>query len=170
MTYTETEEANVVFFAEAEDIETMTVNTGAYVQVRCSNKAGGYAAEDAAIVTLKAGTYTITAASYASASTTFVFKAGDKEVLSHTGSGGWSEGKSDAFTLTADAVLTVKGGTKDYALDYLYIQSADGGTTGISNVNAERNNGAVYNLSGQKVNGSLKKGLYIINGKKVIVK
>jgi len=43
-------------------------------------------------------------------------------------------------------------------------------TTGISNVAVETaNNGAVYNLNGQKVMKA-QKGLYIINGKKVVVK
>jgi len=46
----------------------------------------------------------------------------------------------------------------------------DNPTTGISNVVVETvNNGAIYNLSGQKVSKA-QKGLYIINGKKMVVK
>ena len=35
-------------------------------------------------------------------------------------------------------------------------------------MNAQQEN--VYNLSGQKINNQLKKGIYIVNGKKVVVK
>ncbi|MBQ6210426.1 MAG: hypothetical protein IJK42_11755 [Prevotella sp.] len=44
--------------------------------------------------------------------------------------------------------------------------------TGINQVStvAESNDGKVYNLNGQQVSGSLTKGIYIVNGKKVLVK
>lgn len=42
-------------------------------------------------------------------------------------------------------------------------------TTGIEAVAAEKSNGEVYNLNGQRVNAP-QKGLYIVNGKKVVVK
>ena len=42
-------------------------------------------------------------------------------------------------------------------------------TTGIENVNAESNNGAIYNLQGVRVNGAVK-GMFIQNGKKYVVK
>lgn len=45
----------------------------------------------------------------------------------------------------------------------------DGETTGIDNIDGTQIDGTFYNLQGQKVNNP-KKGLYIINGKKVIVK
>ena len=40
-------------------------------------------------------------------------------------------------------------------------------TTGITNVKANADSNAIFNLNGQKVNKA-QKGLYIINGKKVI--
>lgn len=45
------------------------------------------------------------------------------------------------------------------------------GTTGILNVDAEGNiyEGQIYNLAGQRVNMT-QKGLYIVNGKKVLIK
>ena len=54
-----------------------------------------------------------------------------------------------------------------YAINYLAPA-----TDGISETVVERRfeDGAVYNLRGQKVTGTLKKGLYIINGKKVVIK
>ena len=41
--------------------------------------------------------------------------------------------------------------------------------TGISNIASDRLNGTIYNLNGQKMDKAVK-GLYIINGKKVVVK
>ena len=46
------------------------------------------------------------------------------------------------------------------------------GTTGIESIGeAELNNGAIYNLQGVRVDANkLTKGIYIINGKKVLIK
>ena len=51
----------------------------------------------------------------------------------------------------------------------LFSSFADG-TTGISRIAAEDGNDTWYNLSGQRISTPTKKGLYIKNGKKVIVK
>ena len=50
--------------------------------------------------------------------------------------------------------------------------TTDGETTGISEMKNARQfeDGAIYNLRGQKVSGTLKPGLYIMNGKKIVVK
>ena len=46
--------------------------------------------------------------------------------------------------------------------------SLNGVTTGISNIKAETiNDGAVYNVAGQRVN-KLSKGINIVNGKKIV--
>ena len=50
------------------------------------------------------------------------------------------------------------------------LNGLDGGTTGISRIAAEDGNDTWYNLSGQRISTPTKKGLYIKNGKKVIVK
>ena len=42
--------------------------------------------------------------------------------------------------------------------------------TGINSINAENADNAIYTLQGVKVNGNAAKGLYIKNGKKVVVK
>ena len=46
----------------------------------------------------------------------------------------------------------------------------DGNATAIDNVsvNGNENGSEVYDLSGRRVNAQLKKGIYIINGKKVM--
>ena len=45
-----------------------------------------------------------------------------------------------------------------------------GATTGINEVNTGVNTGAIFNLNGVRVNNMTKKGVYIVNGKKVVVK
>ena len=50
-----------------------------------------------------------------------------------------------------------------------FIDAEIGVSTGINSIAADRMNGTIYNLNGQKVLKA-QKGLYIINGKKVVVK
>lgn len=57
-------------------------------------------------------------------------------------------------------------GTKEMTGSSIY--SLNGVTTGISNIKAETiNDGAIYNVAGQRVN-KLSKGINIVNGKKII--
>ena len=57
-------------------------------------------------------------------------------------------------------------GTKEMTGSSIY--SLNGVTTGISNIKAETiNDGAVYNVAGQRVN-KLSKGINIVNGKKIV--
>ncbi len=46
----------------------------------------------------------------------------------------------------------------------------DDGTTAISRVDSEIDNDVWYNLKGQRIDTPTRKGLYIKNGKKVVVK
>ena len=63
-------------------------------------------------------------------------------------------------------LLVDYNGTKEMKTCYIY--SLNGVTTGISNIKAETiNDGAVYNLAGQRMN-KLSKGINIVNGKKII--
>jgi hypothetical protein len=50
------------------------------------------------------------------------------------------------------------------------IGGVDDGTTGISRVASEDVNDVWYNLKGQRIDAPTRKGLYIKNGKKVVVK
>lgn len=87
-----------------------------------------------------------------------------------------AEGESVAFFLINEVPATV---ATDKA--YLKVSTADAGSgsrltlafggesTGIEAVAAEKTNGEVYNLNGQRV-AAPQKGLFIMNGKKVIVK
>ena len=47
----------------------------------------------------------------------------------------------------------------------------DGETTGIENVNVAANQSkTIYNLNGQRVSNMSQAGLYIVNGKKVVIR
>ena len=63
---------------------------------------------------------------------------------------------------------------------YLYVPAAngaasysfrfEGGTTGIENVEVENEVEAIYDLTGRRVEAITAAGIYIVNGKKVLVK
>ena len=72
------------------------------------------------------------------------------------------KGGADAYVNPFHAYLNVEGVTS---------VAFDGSVTAINNIAADNvADTAVYDLSGRRVNGKLHKGLYIINGKKVVVK
>ncbi|MBR1447145.1 MAG: hypothetical protein IJ588_00135 [Prevotella sp.] len=173
--YDATEIENVVFLKEGEDIEGLTKITTGNSAIRSSNSAAGYAAEaDVEIVKLPAGIYKLTAALYDSAKTPdshFIFKAGETQIADlNCTNVNYQELSSDEFTLTAEtAILLAKGGSATQGLDLVYIVKVGDIDTGINTLKAEIENGSVYNLNGQKVQKA-QKGLYIINGKKVVVK
>ena len=75
-----------------------------------------------------------------------------------------------AYTVDdATATYTVRAANEMGGLSEA--SAAATGATGIENVNVAKPvvNGAIYNLNGQKVNNATK-GVYIINGKKVVIK
>ena len=71
---------------------------------------------------------------------------------------------SDIKCPANSAYLTASASAKALSISY------GGSTTGISNVAVNKADGEVYNLQGVRMKGSLKKGLYIQNGKKFVVK
>lgn len=72
------------------------------------------------------------------------------------------KGGADAYVNPFHAYLNVEGVTS---------VAFDGSVTAINSIAADKvADTAVYDLSGRRVNGKLQKGLYIINGKKVVVK
>ena len=64
------------------------------------------------------------------------------------------------LTLWNSQTVNIVGVYKHYTEDYM---------TRINTLKTQRENGAIFNLNGQKVNKA-QKGLYIINGKRVVVK
>ena len=108
----------------------------------------------------------------------------DGKEVSFTGGEFPAKGAADCGTVTISGVKAKESikfffdnsnaaGTQlniAYAIDYLAPA-----TVGVEEVKTDKGNrfedGAIYNLNGQKVsNANLKKGLYIINGRKVMIK
>lgn len=96
-----------------------------------------------------------------------------------TGTKNVSKNKSYLQILTSyyNAHATTRGnnegvilGEKVVEMTKSVIGGEDDGATGISRVATEGGNDTWYNLSGQRISTPTKKGLYIKNGKKVIVK
>ena len=87
----------------------------------------------------------------------------------------WGIAKGNVYTTITGIVIPFK---KDADTDMVFELAPrtaadlvlDADATGISELNSVKLNGEVYNLQGQKMNGQLRKGLYIIDGKKVMVK
>ena len=76
--------------------------------------------------------------------------------------GNLHKGGADAYVNPFHACLNVEG---------VASVAFDGSVTAINNIAADKvADTAVYDLSGRRVNGKLQKGLYIMNGKKVVVK
>lgn len=79
----------------------------------------------------------------------------------------WGEKTGGAFNVKAGtaylAVPTSESNAKGFAFD--------GETTGIENVNVAANQSkTIYNLNGQRVSNMSQAGLYIVNGKKVVIR
>ena len=68
--------------------------------------------------------------------------------------------------ITIVAILVAKSTTENQLLPISVVDTID---TGIDSVTVDKLDGTVYNLNGQKMNKA-QKGLYIINGKKVVIK
>ena len=162
---------NVVFIAEGEDIEGLTPITTGNAAIRSSNAAAGHATEDTEIVTMEAGVYVVHAVMYDATKNggeVFTFKAGDLE-KDLTAGENLSEGEFE-LTLTETTTLVLAANSaSNKGLDAIYIVRTGGVATGINTVNAQTENGVIYNLQGQKVQKA-QKGLYIVGGKKVLVK
>lgn len=178
VTYTDASITNVVFLAEGEDIEGMTVCTGANSLVRSSKGGAAYAeSEDVIITTLQAGTYVITLETFNSAGTaaTYTFTAGETSLeLSGTAKSNKSTATSEEFVLeeASSLVLTAGAGEANAGIDLIYITgTVSDSTNGISDLSSAKSldASAVYNLQGVRVENPTK-GLYIQNGKKVIIK
>ena len=56
------------------------------------------------------------------------------------------------------------------AKPYVFVFDGNSIVTGIENIEAENDNNTIFDITGRKVNEITKPGLYIINGKKVIIK
>lgn len=124
--YKKTSIDNVAYYSEAEDISTLTSTNAGYIPIRCSSAKGAYAATDAVITKLPAGTYKLTTAVFGNAGTTFNFYAGEKNIFTISTAGRLKEEPSSSFTLTepTDIILKQAGnaGSSPKVLDYIIIK------------------------------------------------
>lgn len=118
-------ETGVVFLAEAEDIETLTESTAVNSDIRCSNGLCAYNAGegDAVIATLPNGKYKLYTSVWGNATTEFVFKAGENQILSISSAGYINDGNSEEFELNAASTPITLGATDNAGrgIDFVYI-------------------------------------------------
>ena len=117
---------NVAYYSEAEDISTLISTNAGFIPIRCSNGKGAYAATDAVITKLPAGTYTLTTAVFGNANTTFNFYAGEYNIFSISTKGHRLNETSSSFILTEPTDIILKqagnGGSSPKVLDYIIIR------------------------------------------------
>lgn len=163
--YAATEEKGV-YFVEAEAIEGMTEVTSGNANIRCSNAAAGYAEKPVAVYTLKPGSYKIATAVWGKGVTILV-KAGDETVITAETTGSWTKFESQVINVTADTTVSIEGATASAPIDYILITDAT--STAVNTLNAAGDDNW-YSIDGVRVAEPTRAGLYIHNGKKVIVK
>ena len=119
-------ESNVVYFSEAENIVGGTSDTSGNAYIRCSDSKGAYFESATDVVTLPAGRYTIHSQVWGGHNTDdsknvdFTFNDGTSDFYVHRTTGALNP-KSQEFTLTSPATITVIGGSSGKVLDLVYI-------------------------------------------------
>lgn len=119
-------ESNVVYFSEAENIVGGTSDTSGNAYIRCSDSKGAYFESATDVVTLPAGRYTIHSQVWGGHNTDdsknvdFTFNDGTSDFYVHRTTGALNP-KSQEFTLTSPATITVTGGSSGKVLDLVYI-------------------------------------------------
>ena len=172
--------ANWASFSSAYEVEIPTGVTAYYAQqkdaenVTLKEITGGYIPANTGVVV-----YSATAKAYTANITTTGATLGETNILKPWVTAGMP-GDATYYTLAAGPTFKKSsGGILAAGKAYLVMPAAAapelgvdfGGTTGINAVNGSefKVNGEYYNLAGQRV-ANPSKGLYIVNGKKVIIK
>lgn len=133
VTYTEEEGTDVVFFSEAENLTGVTPYEDGFTQIRMSNGKTGYYAAEAAFVKLPAGTYTLTAATRAGATTFFAGAVGEgTELMKLESTGSVVTTTSAPFTLTEETEIYASVGNSKAYFDYVIIRELKPITVSIS--------------------------------------
>ena len=99
------------------------------------------------------------------------------KVATEDGQNWYPDGTGNAYGEVGGTEITAEGsyivyfrpngdGNDDWFYGFLYLQ--DNGTTGINTLTIDEN-AVIYNMKGQRVMNA-QKGLYIVNGKKVVIK
>ncbi len=128
ITFKPTTTTDIVFLAEAENIEGLTKATNPNTFVRSSNGCSAYAAEaDVEITKLQPGKYKLTAVicdATKNAGSEWNFLAGENNIFKFTASTvNWAQGTSEEFEVNAETpIYLAKGGNANQAVDFIYIQ------------------------------------------------
>ena len=133
--YTATTIKDVVFFSEAEDIETLTVSTAGNSNVRCSMGLGAYNAgpNDAVIATLPNGKYKLYTSTWGGINETFVFKAGETTIGSFACEGSIKDWETAEFEIKeASTPITLNNTRADRCIDFVYIVKTGEATTTVT--------------------------------------
>lgn len=124
--YTRQELDNIVFCAEAEQIEGLTLCENGNMVVRSSNAACAYATEKTVLTTLPKGIYHLYGryASPANGAVPMTISAGDIPplVLSTEDNTNAVDFESEDIIIYEDTPICLEGGNKDNGLDFLYIR------------------------------------------------
>ena len=125
LTYSETD-IEAIYYTEVEDIEGMGIIASGNAEARSSQRAAGYSISGpTAITTLPAGKYKIVACFYSptSAGGQYSFYSGNREIWNYTtGNSNITNGEAE-FVLAKESSIDLGQGSKNAAVDYLYIQS-----------------------------------------------
>ena len=119
VTYTEEENTNVVFYAEAENLQGITPVDDQYTKIRMSNGKTGYFANKTAFTTLPAGKYTVTSSTRSGATSFF---AGENTVLDLSSTGAVTDKTSDEFALGKETEISASAGSASAYFDYVIIR------------------------------------------------
>ena len=123
VTYTEEENTNVVFYAEAENLAGITPYEDGFVQSRMSNGKVGYYGEQTAFTTLPAGKYTLTTSTRSGSTTFYAGAIGEgSKVAEVTSSGAVTDVTSDEFVLNSESGIYTSTGDNANYFDYVIIR------------------------------------------------
>lgn len=182
----------IVYFTEIEDLTPSRAyaTTTSTVPMRVSNGAIGrlYKGTTVETATFAEGTYNITlwgrnqSGSSDANVNVYIKDATNNKTLLDNGFEAWAAGGAGTGEKTIWGVEIPAGGSivienpsaeynSNLEMDYLYVDTKPipAAPTAIKNVQAESENGAIYNLQGQRVSQP-ERGIFVKNGKKVIVK
>ena len=82
----------------------------------------------------------------------------------------YKKGKKGDQEVTPEAIAEMIQRLQDAEAAYLKDAETYDPTTAISSLNADGSRRSVYTIGGQKVDGKLQKGIYVVNGRKVVIK
>ena len=126
ITFKPTTTKDIVFLAEAENIEGLTKATNGNTFIRSSNGGSAYAAKaDVEITKLQPGKYKLTAVICSPSGTSeWNFLAGDNNIFKfNVKASNWTQGTSEEFEVNAETpIYLAKGGSANQAVDFIYIQ------------------------------------------------